>query len=299
MNRELACNILEIPVEYEGCAIPCDVIKKQYRIKALQYHPDKNHSPDAAAHFQKIKSAYDYLLQSYDMEDCMEEKENTYSHILKLFLNGLWNGEPNNGLFSIIIEKIVNCCETKVIELLEKVDNDILIKIHGVFSKYRSAFHFSEDFLKCVEQVLQIKMNKGECIILNPSIDDLFDCNLYKITEKGNVYIVPLWHHELVYDNCGSDLYVRCNPILHDTLSIDSDNNLHVFVKYNIVDIIDKETLDIVIGNAHRFSIYVKQLYIRRTQVVILKNRGIPVIVPDDIYSVAKKSNIHIHITLQ
>ena len=298
MNKEEAYDILEIPMEYRDTIVHDDIIKKQYRIKALQYHPDKNHSPDASAHFQKIKSAYDYLSQTSGIEYSTMENENTYSTILQMFLKGLWKGEPNNGLFSIIIDKIVNCCETKVIDLLEKLDNDILIKIHGVFSKYRSAFHFSDDFLKYVEQVLQMKMNKDECIILNPSIDDLFDCNLYKITENGNTYIVPLWHHELVYDNSGSDLYVRCNPILPDTMYIDNENNLHVFVKYNIVDIIDQDTIDIHMGNTHRFSIYVQQLYIRRTQVVVLKNRGIPVIIPDDIYSVLKKSNIHIHITL-
>jgi hypothetical protein len=297
MNRERALDILEIPIENRIPPISDEIIKKQYRVKALQYHPDKNNAPDAVAHFQEIKSAYDYLLQSSGIEDNSPD-EHTYSHILKMFLKGIWKGEHNHVLFSIIIEKIGNCCEAKVIELLEKVDNDILIKIHGVFAKYRSAFHFSEEFLKYVEQVLLIKLKKDECIILNPSIDDLFECNLYKITENGNTYIVPLWHHELVYDNSGSNLYVRCNPILPDTISIDSENDLHVFVKYTIADIIDNETVDIDVGT-HRFSIYVKQLYLKREQVVVLKNRGIPTINPDNIYSVTKRSNIHIHITLQ
>ena len=37
-------------------------LKKQYRLKALLYHPDKNNSPDASAKFQEINESYQYLL---------------------------------------------------------------------------------------------------------------------------------------------------------------------------------------------------------------------------------------------
>jgi hypothetical protein len=37
-------------------------IKKAYRIKALQYHPDRNTSPDAAEMFVRVSEAYQYLI---------------------------------------------------------------------------------------------------------------------------------------------------------------------------------------------------------------------------------------------
>jgi hypothetical protein len=42
-------------------------IKKAYRIKALQYHPDRNRAPDSAEMFVRISEAYQYLIshQSY------------------------------------------------------------------------------------------------------------------------------------------------------------------------------------------------------------------------------------------
>jgi hypothetical protein len=298
MNRERAIHILEIHVEYSR-ELSDDIIKKQYRIKALQYHPDKNSDPGAVDQFREIKDAYDYLLKKgtirivdgFDSDDC------SYKSILQMFLNGLWKGETNSHLFSVIIENIASCCESKILAVLEKLDNDTLIKIHDVFSKYKKVFHYSEGFLKYVEQVLSNKIKSGNCIILNPFIDDLFDCNLYKIKENGYTYIVPLCHHELVYDNSGCDLYVRCNPILVDHISIDEENNIHYFAKYSIGDIFKQETIEIAIG-LRKFSIFVSKLYIKPVQTVVLRGRGIPRICCDDVYNVSKRGDIHIHVEL-
>lgn len=296
MNRERALRILDIQVGYK---LSGDIIKKHYRLKALQYHPDKNSDPGSGDRFLEIKEAYDYLLNhgvamagSLDPDEC-----SSYSSILKIFLKGVWKGEKNGELFSVIIENIVGCCEAKMLEVLEKLDNDTLIKIHDVFSKYRTAFHYSEGFLKYVEQVLSNKIKNDNCIILNPSIDDLFDCNLYKITENGRTYIIPLWHHELVYDNSGCDLYVRCNPILVDNISIDSENNIHCFAKYSIGDIFGRETIEFRVG-LRRFSIFVSELCIKPMQISVLHGCGIPRICNDNVYNVSKRGDIHVYVEL-
>ena len=302
MNRERALRLLDIQIEYSSYEnydkVSDDIIKKHYRLKALQYHPDKNSDPGARDQFLEIKEAYDYLLKcrvgedgSLDPDDC------SYISILKIFLKGVWKGEKNSAVFSVIIENIVGCCEAKMLEVLEKLDNDTLIKIHDVFSKYRTVFHYSEGFLKCVEQVLANKIKNNNCIILNPSIDDLFDCNLYKITENGCTYIIPLWHHELVYDNSGCDLYVRCNPILVDNISIDSKNNIHYFAKYSIADIFCLETIDIRVG-LRKFSIFVSELCIKPMQIVVLHGCGIPRIFNDNVYNFSKRGDIHVYVEL-
>lgn len=55
-------------------------IKKAYRIKALQYHPDRNHAPGAAEMFVRISEAYQYLLNVSPQSGVTDaEREKAYA----------------------------------------------------------------------------------------------------------------------------------------------------------------------------------------------------------------------------
>lgn len=70
--------LLALPAEYHPSQdtpiptpIPAALLRKTYRRTSLLYHPDKNPSPDAAAHFHTLTTAYDVLSdaaakQAYD-----------------------------------------------------------------------------------------------------------------------------------------------------------------------------------------------------------------------------------------
>ena len=70
--------LLALPLEYHPSQdtpiptpIPAALLRKTYRKTSLLYHPDKNPSPDAAAHFHTLTTAYDVLSdaaakQAYD-----------------------------------------------------------------------------------------------------------------------------------------------------------------------------------------------------------------------------------------
>jgi len=297
MNRERAYDLLNI--QQTNPPISNDTIKKQYHIKALQYHPDKNKNPGAVAKFQEIHDAYDFLMRNNEdgYSYARPGGNNTYKNILQVFLKSIWKLDSDNTVFSVVIEKMTECCETKAVELLEQIDNQTLIKIHELFSKYKSIFHFSEGVLACIEEVLANKIKNANCILLHPTIDDLFECNLYKITENESTYVIPLWHHELVYDNNGTELYIKCIPILPNNISIDVENNIHISVRHDILDIFNRETIDICIGS-RKFSIFTEELRIKPMQTVVLKGCGIPKIHTEDIYNVSKKSNIYVSMEL-
>ena len=320
MNHKKACEILGIDINN----ITSEIVKRQYKKKALIYHPDKNRSADAAIKFQEIHDAYQFLIQTpswyqdiqenifaefkmeHDLYESMFEGvfndvSNEYNNILFSFLGNVIGKDVFNGvqnkIFYMIIQKLCDRCEGKAIELLEKLDKSILLKIYEILELHQEVFHFSTNFLTLIRDIVHKKTSKDECILLYTFLEDLLADNLYKLTENGNRYIIPLWHHELVYDNAGSDLYIKCVPLLPDNMKMDEHNNLNVWLKYNIADIWEKESFLVVLGKKD-FLIWTKELKMQKEQIYILGGQGISKINTKDIYDVGKRGDIILHIEL-
>jgi hypothetical protein len=207
------------------------------------------------------------------------------------------NKENHNRLFYLLIEKISTTCERKAFELLEKVDKSVLLKIIEMINVNKDILHFSDSFLEKVRTLLSEKIKNDECIILNPLLDDLFENNLYRLKVNEFVYIVPLWHQELVYDNSGSDIYVKCFPVLPENVDIDERNNLYVDLLYKIGDLWGKDKIDFLLGR-RTFSFATNVLRMIPLQTLVLKGQGITKVNHDNIYDVAKKSDIILNIRI-
>lgn len=299
MNYKEACKVLEITDEI----VTLEIIKRQYRQLALKHHPDKNKTNDTS-HFINIKNAYEYLMKYNDYytyeenEDIGSQPNETsdYKTLLFSFLKDiLLNRENMENIkekwIYMILLKITNIGNNHLLEFLNIVSVDILIKIYDIVNTYREVLHIPEEIIAKIGEILEAKLEKDECIVLNPFIEDLMENNLYKLTEGSQKFIIPLWHHELIYDISGRDLYVRCCPLLPDNMSIDEYNNIAVTLKYNIKDILGSPSIDFTIGNKP-YSIYMKDIGLLKTQRIILRECGISKINTKNIYDITKKGDI-------
>lgn len=302
MNYEKACKILEID------DLTIEILKKQYRFNALKYHPDKNSAVDAASKFQDIQGAYEYLsnyleYENSEDEDIEEEEfskksdKNSYKNILFSFLNNIIINETGDSILKLILHRISTSCEKKALEILEKVDKKITIKIYEVMKRNEEVFHFSSDFYNKLELLFKEKVKDDECIILNPDINDLFENNLYKLKINETTYLVPLWHHELVYDNSGSDVYVRCQPVLPENVSIDNKNNIIVILNYNMSNIWAEKSIDVQIGKK-KITITSDKLIMSEHQTIVLEKQGISKINTINTLDVSKRGDIILDITI-
>jgi DnaJ-class molecular chaperone len=316
MNYKNAIKILDFDIEKDELNI--DTIKKKYRMLALLYHPDKNKSEEALEKFHSIQNAYEFFMKNYNTFDndidndndieteyFYNSKNTSYTDLLHMFLKsiieeggfGSNTSDVQSKIYQNIFCKISKLCEDKTVELLKNIDKNLLLKIYDFLFKYQKILFVNDTLLLKVREIIDEKIKNDECIILNPILEDLFDHNIYKLQFQDRIMLIPLWHHELIYDISGADLYVRCYPILTDNISIDSNNNIIIDMKYDIRELLSKEEIKIDLGK-HQFCFNVEDLHVLSQQTAILKGVGIPIINSKDIYSVNERSNLILNIQL-
>ena len=274
MNRKTAYKILELDedIEYTDAEV-----KKQYRSKILQYHPDKNTSTNASEKFIEIQEAYNYLHSNVNDE----YKNASYKDVFHSFLSSILREETNIPLLRSIIEMIckkicliIDHNVDAIIDYLRNINKDTLNIVYAILSKYRHILHFSDDLMDRIEDLLET----NECIVLNPTLDDLMsEENIYILKHDGTSYLVPLWHHEIIFDRPSDNkkMVVKVFPLLPEKMESDDTNNLIVHLHYCIDEIWDRDVM-VNIGGIS-FVIHGKQLRLTSNpQIVEYDDCGVP-----------------------
>ena len=312
MNIQIAFDLLDISLDnIELTNITNEFIKKKYHRMALLHHPDKNGNSLESKHkFQRINEAYEYLSVEFAFNNSEEfvsstdskESNNMYISILTNFIASIVKGEYSE-LFMTVIKDIVTGYNKISVKMFEKLDKENAIEVYNLLYKYRLVLYISNETLELVSSIIKEKYKNDRVFILNPSLTDLMDNNIYKLYIDDKLYLVPLWHNELYFDvNMDSDIgeiIVLCNPILSDELTIDENNNIYIEKTISLhSDLLNSEFVSFVIGGKS-FYIILNELRIKQKQIYRIKGEGISKIIENDIYNVSYKSDIIVTIILE
>lgn len=299
MNQLEACNILELDYS-QVSKVPkeeqMEMIKKQYRKLALMYHPDRKSGETEK--FAQINNAYTYLCKTEGIDGDSETIKN--GSLFRAFMYILSKDNPCEELkttvFPMLISRILKD-KILAVPYLEKVDTKMLIVIRDICVLYKDSLFLPADFIDRLNSLV-MKKKEDTCVILNPNLDDLLEDNLYRMTEKGGVFIIPLWHHELLFDNVGADLIVQCNPVLEENVSVDEDNNVHIKATLNISDIWGHTCVDINVTEKKKVLLHMKDISLLEEQIVIIKGQGISRINNKEPYNTTCRGDIVVYLTL-
>ena len=322
MNIQIALDLLDIK-DIKLTNLTTEYVKRKYHKMALKWHPDKRgNTSEVTKKFQRINEAYTYLIKELkelttnnlndnifsDFVSSSESKDdkNMYTSLLSVFISNIMKTTAESPIMKEVLTKIIKDIVingTKVIslKLIEDLDKDKSIELYSFLCKYKTILHIDNETLELVSSLIKEKYKNDSVYVLNPSIDDLLDSNVYKLYIEKLLFLVPLWHNEMYFDDTmGNDIIVLCKPELPEKMTLDENNNLY----YNLLVPFEKEMLNsesfltIQIGK-RPIKIPVNKLYIKQEQTYVLKGQGIPKIVEDDVYNVSSKGDIIITIRFQ
>lgn len=285
MNRKTACKILHLDEKYND-----NDLKRQYRLMALKFHPDKNKDKDTTSDFQNIQLAYVFLSELNNRPRTEDEKTfftnfENYDEILKCFVNFVIKNK-----FSL--------------KLLLELDIEVLVLIVNLLNGYienQNWIIYKEHIIKIkteVERIIEERNISIETVFLEPTIDDLFEQKIFCLKRNEQIYLVPLWHTEMTFKDISNDTFiVRCEPNLDDHLDIDEYNNVIIHLKYEIANLLDNENIQFNIGKKE-FKIHVDDVMIKREQSLMYPHLGIPRINDKDFEKNIEIGDVVVRLTL-
>ena len=191
MNYEKAIQELEL-TKYTNSSLNFIIIKKQYHKLALKFHPDKNRGYyETTNKFQNIQEAYEYLIPFYYQDKIENEpnikknsetqkQTNIYIDILKNFI--ILMLDNINIKYSQEIENIIiNNCKNISLHFLDKIDKSTILLLYQFLYTYQCILSLDNELLINIFEIIK-KKYETEIYILNPTLNDLLNDNIYKLT---------------------------------------------------------------------------------------------------------------------
>ena len=325
---QFALDNLELSLEHNKLTnLDKEYIKKQYRKLALKWHPDKNENKtEATEKFRKINESYEYLINIIEEPDITDNSNTSstfvsssvskdskiYVNLLTTFIYSLF-GESNtskeflNIIIVLVSETATALSLAYIRTLCDSLDIQKAMELYQLLYKYKSILYISDNTLEFVSLIIREKAEESNkttrIFILRPLIKDLLEHNIYKLYVDGQLYLVPLWHSELLFDTPdGSEIIVLCQPKLTAELTIDENNHIiyekTISVEKELTALLKKDKFVSIEIGEKCFSIPLNKLYLKEEQLYVLKGQGIARISEKDMYNVSYKGDICIKILL-
>lgn len=266
-----------------------ELINKQYKKYALKYHPDKGGSNED---FVDIQEARSNLLEYIKVKREVYNDEESFGSIF----NNMFKTFSNKTQREFIRKNMINKIENISFNFISLLDKEYIFQIYKIFSINKNLWNIDDNILDKLKNILTERTKKENIIILNPSISDLYENNIYKLIYDGETFCVPLWHSEVYFDVNDEELIVKILPNLDDNIWLDEKNNIHHYFKLSLTnELLQRESV-IIEHYKQEFIIPTEKLKIKKYQTYTFYKNGISIINESDMYDINDKSNLIFHI---
>lgn len=282
-------------------------LKRAYFKQAVKCHPDKNNNSEkSTTKFQQLQEAYELLLTV-----AVDNKEDPYNSEIN----------PNdmdtllNLIHGIISSHTVD--SNSIVRLLDKIVSistssqcvygdgnnikdicEILKTVIHIYNGPNKSFY--EKIFQNIYSIIHGSKKVTISYELRPTIDDLLNDNVYKLTLGEKTYLVPLWYDECVYEiDYNTELIVTCRPVITENIRLDAENNIYMNVDIPFKSVKLDDPIQLIQIGKKKYTVYTNSLvFTQDCQTICLYNQGILKMTDDIFYISTLRSNIYLQISL-
>ena len=158
---------------------------------------------------------------------------------------------------STLKTSINNSYHTISLKAFAGLDKDTAMKVFDYIEQYSTVIGINDDIIVSMKSMLREKMQNDIIIILNPTMDNLINEDIYKLEYNDYIYYITLWHDEITYDTIEHSIIVKCIPELPKHISIDENNNICVNINLSISSLLERKNIELIIGSKpHYIPVY-------------------------------------------
>jgi len=333
MNEAKARECMEFGATEVLTAEKC---RRRYRILALKRHPDKNRREGAVEEFREMVEAHEFLLRGLTAERGGGGGSTDYKSLCVNFLQSIWGENREMSEIVVSILSKIAAISASVVgggldealglapllkKCVEPIPTKSLKKIAEILDRYHGVFHIGAT----VSTMLRGFVDERECentekeaetaetvIEIYPLLEDVWDGKVFRWTFAGKTFLVPLWHHEMMFDvpnvvdgpgpndtqhQQNREICIRSVPLLPSNMQIDTKNNICVFLEIAISEIFAMDTIEFHIGEK-RFHFPRDSLYIKKKQVVRLYGQGLPRANSLNMLDISRRADIYVTVSI-
>lgn len=273
MEYSKAIDILGLPEQYTETQL-----RKNYHLRALQFHPDKcsgdeAERAEATEKFREVQEAYKYLTDTWSPPH-RDPTGKGYTHTLIDCL-GLFNIAIDLKQARRLITMLEDKCHSMSLQVLQDMSFETTIELYRFLLQHQSKLGISTNMLLKIEGVLQEKTEKNNVVVVHAQIDNLMNQEMYILKGADGDDYVPLWHPVTHVKRAGGDTIVLCMPVLPANVALDERNDVHVNVRLQLSKLLDASQFDVSIGQKI-LTIPMSKLRVMRHQQIVLYEQGIP-----------------------
>jgi DnaJ-class molecular chaperone len=288
-----------------------DEIKKAYRLKALQYHPDKCNDKNAVDMFRDIHTSYEILKDSNNRKKYDTLENNDKTEFYDVFKQYITKQHPN---FNDFFTTTINLFYNDENDFKNDFKNCSFVNIYGkIINKIPEVLKTIDPIKYCTQQpinttnstksICEKKLDiygKLTCSLKDRYLNRYSKIKVDRDTKESIFIYVPFRNNISIYENEG-ECYNNISGCVVIEVEVEKpenyfiiDNDIHIIHEVPLYDYLYGGDINISHIDGEIINIKIPSMVNNKDNIIIVPDKGLPYNLTEPIYKTTEPDSTNI-----